>query len=251
MTDFKTCMHACMNTSFLFHILESNSFPDIKWCIQYIVAMLFSHKFWLFSRRSTSFGVVCVSHGECKDMQNLMDEICVWMYACKLKIHYKYTPLLSRAYTIFRIYEKMQAHRRNFKIYASCSLVSVCVRVFWETRACSAELAMLFHIRLSHHGVQQWHGRCSRTRNISFHLSNIEQLISFRSFRSIAKPNPKKMQSMNSEWWIRAIWIFEIKTVLWKKMAWIAVTAFFLPCNRNNRFAMVLWLYGYIKFANL
>lgn len=113
MTDFKACMHECMNTSSFFHILESNSFPDIKWCIQYIVAMLFSHKFWLFSRRLTSFGdslALCMCVCQPWRVQRYAKfngwNMCVWMYACKLKIHYKYTPLLSRAHTIFLSFKR-------------------------------------------------------------------------------------------------------------------------------------------------
>lgn len=98
---------------------------------------------------------------ECKDMQNLMDEMCIE------------SPLQAMQHPS---YEKMQTRIVKIsRFMCSCTASRVCLSEF---AICTSAY------RITAGGCSDM-GVVTKTRNISFHLSNIEQLISFRSVRSI------------------------------------------------------------------
>lgn len=188
----------------------------------------------------------------CKDMQNLMDGNLYSIYVNWISIYESGTPFLSRV-CIFRR-ENASAHIveiSRFMFHVQCSGACVCVCLM--ERVCN-----MYNIRLSLHGGVHWHGRCSKTRNISFHLSNIEQLISFRSIRSIRqKPTERKpkckinkermmnsmqLESSESKTTIEICASSEKKKTEYETNGCGRVFFFYfcIKTHRNNRFTMVL-----------
>lgn len=112
---------------------------------------------------------------------------CVRIY--ELNLHYKYAPPFLSKNPIYL--SKRECKRASWKFQR---FMCVCV--------CLSDFAICTSVYRVAGGAVTWALlQKIKTRNISFHLSNIEQqLISFRSVRSIhAKPNESKRKMQNNK----------------------------------------------------